>query len=193
MQIDICVDQPKVLSDYGDIPIAFEVRQFLDVAPVKGKTEFLLKERPVKIRFVKDYDAIPGAHPSEWSAQFEVSAWGFLSAQVAGKCIGRAAIATKTPSLEILGSSDDVALLWDIRVAPELRANGVGSALFCAAKAWAERRGCRELKVETQNINVAACRFYEKQGCKLVTVKSRVYDDLPDELQLIWSTDLGVR
>jgi GNAT superfamily N-acetyltransferase len=193
MQIDIRVDEPSVLSDYADIPIAFEVKKFLDVAPVKGKSEFLLKERPVKIPFVKDYDAIPGAHPSEWSTQFDVSSWGFLSAQVAGKCVGRAAIATKTPSLAILGRSDDAALLWDIRVAPEFRAIGVGSALFCAAKAWAERRGCRELKVETQNINVAACRFYEKQGCKLLAVNSKVYDGLPDELQMIWSTNLGGR
>jgi GNAT superfamily N-acetyltransferase len=193
MQINICVDQSSVLSDYADIPIAFEIRHFLEVVPIESKSEFLLKERPVKIPFVKDYDAIPGAHPSEWAAQFDVSAWGFLSAQVSGNCVGRAAIATKTPSLAILGPSDDVALLWDIRVAPEFRGNGVGSALFGTAKAWAERQGCRELKVETQNINVAACRFYEKQGCKLVAVNSRVYDGLPDELQLIWSTDLGGR
>ena len=193
MQIDICVNQPSVLIDYADIPSAFEVRLFLEVVPVKSKREFLLKERPVKNPFVKDYDAIPGAHPSEWSTQFDVSAWAFLSAQVAGKCVGRAAIATRTPSFAILGSSDDVALLWDIRVAPELRAKGIGSALFGTAKAWAERRGFRELRVETQNINVAACRFYEKQGCKLVGVNSKVYDGLPDELQLIWSTDLGGR
>jgi GNAT superfamily N-acetyltransferase len=102
-------------------------------------------------------------------------------------------IATKTPSLAILASSDDVALLWDIRVAPEFRANGVGSALFRTAKAWAERQGFRELRVETQNINVAACRFYEKQGCKLLAVNSKAYDGLPDELQLIWSTDLRGR
>jgi GNAT superfamily N-acetyltransferase len=58
----------------------------------------------------------------------------------------------------------DLAVLWDIRVQPERRGRGVGKALFYASVDWACRRGCRQLKVETQNVNVAACRFYASQG-----------------------------
>jgi GNAT superfamily N-acetyltransferase len=49
-------------------------------------------------------------------------------------------------------------------VRPEVRSSGVGSALFRAAEDWSRRRGCRTLKVETQNINLPACRFYVHMG-----------------------------
>jgi GNAT superfamily N-acetyltransferase len=40
-----------------------------------------------------------------------------------------------------------------------MRGLGIGAALFRAAERWAVARGARWLKVETQNVNVAACRF----------------------------------
>ena len=83
-----------------------------------------------------------------------------------------------------------MAVLWDIRVSPEARGRGVGSALFAAAEAWAKARGCRELKVETQNVNVPACRFYMRQGCVLGAVNRRAYPGLPAEIQLLWYKDL---
>jgi len=42
------------------------------------------------------------------------------------------------------------------------------------------------LKVESQNINVPACRFYDAQGCELRAVQHGAYPDLPDEVQLLW-------
>ena len=51
---------------------------------------------------------------------------------------------------------------------------------------WAAARGCRRLKVETQNINVPACRFYERQGCVLAEVRRDAYPELPGEIQLLW-------
>ncbi len=51
-------------------------------------------------------------------------------------------------------------------------------------------RGCHTLKVETQNINVPACRFYQRMGCTLGTVNRFAYPDLPDEIQLIWFKNL---
>ena len=44
---------------------------------------------------------------------------------------------------------------------------GIGSGLFRAAGDRAGARGCRWLKIETQNVNVAARRFYQKMGCTL--------------------------
>jgi len=40
------------------------------------------------------------------------------------------------------------------------------------------------LKVETQNINVPACRFYAKQGCVLRAVHPHAYSEFPDEAQV---------
>jgi hypothetical protein len=63
-------------------------------------------------------------------------------------------------------------------------------ALFNAALEWGRTRGCRTLKVETQNINLSACRLYTRMGCTLVAINRRSYPDLPDETQLLWFKDL---
>jgi GNAT superfamily N-acetyltransferase len=80
----------------------------------------------------------------------------------------------------------DLAVLWDLRVAPQVRGRGVGAALFGAVADWAVGQGCRQLKVETQNTNVAACRFYARQGCVLGALNRFAYPDLPEEVQLLW-------
>jgi GNAT superfamily N-acetyltransferase len=65
----------------------------------------------------------------------------------------------------------------------------VGKALFWHAAAWARERGCRQLKIETQNINVQACRFYAAQGAVLGDLRRFAYADDPrvaNEVQLNW-------
>jgi GNAT superfamily N-acetyltransferase len=62
----------------------------------------------------------------------------------------------------------------------------VGRALFVAAEAWAVARGCKQLMVETQNVNVDACRFYAAVGCELGAIHRFAYPELPDEIQLLW-------
>jgi hypothetical protein len=80
--------------------------------------------------------------------------------------------------------------LWDIRVASSARRTGVGSQPFHAIESWALARNCRELVVETQNTNMAACRFYEQQGCKLKQVTYDAYPCLPGQIRLIWAKRL---
>jgi len=46
--------------------------------------------------------------------------------------------------------------------------------------------------VETQNINVSACRLYASQGFELRTVNRNAYPTLPDEIQLLWYKDLRI-
>jgi GNAT superfamily N-acetyltransferase len=91
----------------------------------------------------------------------------------------------------MLEGRSDVAVLWDIRVVPSMRRHGVGSALFQAVEAWASAGGCRQLKVETQNINMAACWFYARQGCELRAVRRGAYPEFPEEIQLLWYKDLA--
>ena len=90
----------------------------------------------------------------------------------------------------MLEGRDDFAVLWDIRVQSDRRGRGVGTALFQRAVSWARERRCRQLKLETQNINVPACRFYANQGCRLGGVHPGVYTDFPNEVQLLWYLDL---
>lgn len=92
--------------------------------------------------------------------------------------------------MHLLDGRPDVAALWDIRVRPDRRGTGTGTLLFRAAEAWARQRGCRVLKAETQNTNLAACRFYQRMGTTLSSVDRFAYPELPDEVQLIWRQDL---
>jgi GNAT superfamily N-acetyltransferase len=86
---------------------------------------------------------------------------------------------------------EDVAVLWDIRIAPDERGKGVGSALLSAAERWAGDRGARCLKAETQNINAPACRFYAARGFTLDAVNPLAYPELPQEIQFLWYKGIG--
>jgi GNAT superfamily N-acetyltransferase len=187
MRVEVNEQPLTSLEEYADVPIAFEVSMVLDVAE-QGEPlcEFVLTERRLDLPYVKNYDAIDGEQPHQWAKRFDISNWGVFMARVEGQRVGGAVVAFNTPGLLMLEGRDDLAVLWDIRVSTEARGQGVGAALFRAAERWAKARGCRYLKIETQNINVAACRFYASQGCVLRAVERAAYPALPEEIQLLW-------
>lgn len=191
MTVEVREEPLSVLAEYARVPISFEVRTVLDVDVRDGGLGgFVLSERAVEAPYVKDYDALDGG-PAQWPARFDLSRWGLLTARRDGRLLGGAAVAFDTPGIAMLEGRRDLAALWDIRVAPEARGQGVGAALFRAAEAWALARGCRWLKVETQNVNVPACRFYARQGCVLGAIHRFAYPGLPGEVQLLWYRELG--
>ena len=182
------------LGEHAKISIAFLVESVLDVDVLDdGLGGMVLAERPVETPWMKDYDADRREGPTRWARQFDVSKWGLLSAWVDGIRIGGAVIAFDSPGVDMLRGRSDLAVLWDIRVEPDFRAAGVGSALFSRVERWATDRGCRRLEVETQNINVPACRFYARNGCQLAMIDRLAYEDLPDEIELLWSKSLVER
>ncbi|HEX8693719.1 MAG TPA: GNAT family N-acetyltransferase [Longimicrobium sp.] len=192
MRIEITEEPVSALAEYARIPIAFEVGEVLDVsAPDDGLGGIVLARRGLGVPYVKDYDAIEGSHPADWARSFDLSRWGLFGARIAGRLAGGAAVAFDTADVQMLEGRLDLAVLWDIRVAPDARGRGVGTALFRAAEAWAAARGCRWLKVETQNVNVPACRFYARRGCVLGAIHRFAYPGLPDEVQLLWYRDLS--
>jgi len=188
MRVEVSEEPITSLAEYAAVPIAFEVAAVFDVED-RGGGGYSLAERALDAPYVKDYDA-DGEAPARWPTLFDVSNWGLLAARAEGRRIGGAAVAFDTPGLDMLEGRRDLAVLWDIRVSPESRGRGVGSALFGAAEAWAKARGCRVLKVETQNVNVEACRFYMRQGCVLGAVNPSAYAGLPGEIQLLWYKEL---
>ena len=187
MSVTVSEAPIAALPELGGVSIAFEVRQRLEIAEVDdGLGGFRLTEKPVDPPYVKDYDAIEGEGPGRWARRFDVSNWGLFLARDAERCIGGAVVALRTPGVHMLEGRLDLAVLWDLRVAPGRRGEGTGSALFAAAAAWAAAHGARELKIETQNINVPACRFYMRQGCRLRAIDRFAYRGFPDEVQLLW-------
>jgi GNAT superfamily N-acetyltransferase len=185
--LDIREETSASLGDYASVSIAFEVRAILAVdVDGDGSDGFRLSRRPVDQPYVKRYDDQPDEHPTAWPRRFDVSRWGFLAAHQNGERVGGAVVALDTPSVRLLDGRRDLALLWDIRVTPPARGHGIGAALFRAAEAWSTRHGCLTLAVETQNVNVPACRFYAAQGCVLGAINRFAYPTLPDEVQLLW-------
>lgn len=143
-------------------------------------------ERPWR----KDYDAVPDHHPTAWPGRFDLSRWTLLAAFVAGRRAGGVVVASDLGPIELLGGATDVAFVWDLRVAPDVRGRGVGTTLWDAAERWARDRGCRTLAVETQDVNAAACRFYAARGCRLAAEVAGAYERFPDERLLLWLRDL---
>jgi GNAT superfamily N-acetyltransferase len=145
-----------------------------------------LQSRRVAIPRTKDYDAIHGHSPADWPSQFDLGGWRFLAAYVEGKRLGGATVIMRAEGAGMLEGRADLGLLWDIRVAPTVRRAGVGSALLAAVEELCRNAGLNELKVETQNVNVPACRFYARHGFELRHVVRDAYPDLPGEVQLLW-------
>jgi ribosomal protein S18 acetylase RimI-like enzyme len=134
---------PGALGEHGKISIAFEVDRVLAVTLADGGWGGIsLTETPVAAAYVKDYDASEEAGPERWASRFDTSNWGMVGAYRDTTRVGGAVIALRTADLYMLGGRDDVAVLWDIRVAPAHRGTGTGSALFRAAADWAGARSC---------------------------------------------------
>lgn len=175
------------LVEIEAISIAFRVEQRYEVTGSSpAASESLLRASAVDEPYVKDYDAIPGNHPRDWLATFDVSNWALLWACDGLERIGAIVLAHRSPELDLLEGRNDLALIWDLRVASAYRRRGVGTALMTAAVDWARARGCGLLKVETQDTNVPACRFYAAQGFALGGIDPTAYPELPNETQLIW-------
>jgi GNAT superfamily N-acetyltransferase len=191
MTIDVAEEPMTALAEYALLPIAFPVDQVLDVT-ARAEGGFALSARRLEVPYVKDYDAVDGEGPLHWSRRFDVSNWTLFTARVAGSRVGGATVAFNTPGLTMLEGRRDLSVVWDIRVAPNARGKGIGSALFEKVEAWARAHSCRQLKVETQNINVPACGFYARHGCELRAVHHAAYPELPEEIQLLWYKDLRI-
>jgi len=187
-RISIHEETVSDLREHGRIPISYEVRRTLHVEAVEvGR--YRLTERDVAVPYVKDYDS-DGDPPARSVAAFNLTNWVLLVAQVEAERAGGAVLVFDTPDVDMLEGRRDLAVVWDLRVAPPYRNQGVGCALWRAAVRWASIRGCRQIKVETQDVNVPACRFYTRQGCHLGRAVPGAYPDLPHETQLLWYAEV---
>jgi GNAT superfamily N-acetyltransferase len=182
------------LADYAQVPMVCNVATTLVIEEIDGGIGGLqLCERPVKTPYIKNYDADGEGGPLNWPQRFDISRWGLFIARQSGQPVGGAAVAWKTRGIKMLDGRSDLALLWDIRVREASRRRGVGTALFRVAADWAKSRGCSLLKIETQNVNVGACRFYSKLRCVLGRIDRLAYRQcaaIANEVMLVWHLDL---
>jgi ribosomal protein S18 acetylase RimI-like enzyme len=192
MTVIVLEDDPAGLADYAAVPIGFTVAEVFDDAAVavllRGDDA---RATPLAAPYVKDYDTHPDDHPLAWQRRFDLTRWTILAAWSGPQRVGGAVIIQDDPQIELLRDCPDCAQLWDIRVAPAWRARGVGSALLRAAQDVAVRRGARAMRVETQQVNVPASRFYARHGFRLERADPHAYHDAPGETQLLWRRSLA--
>ena len=179
------------LKLYENIPASYVVqsRIVLDELDLGKKGLADLKES-LEEPWIKDYDLIDGQGPSRWASQFDISNWGLLTVSDKDRLIGGAIIAFHSEGVLMLEGRRDMVAIFDIRVHPSNRRTGIGKALFAEAARWAKSRGCISMKIETQDVNVSACRFYAAMGCELGAINSGAYTSLPKETQLLWYKEL---
>ena len=202
MAIEIREVGPDSIEQYGQIPMKHRVESVFRVDEINGGFGGLtLTETPADPPYVKDHYADPEVTFSSWTTRFDLSNWLFLMAfdgdkpfdQAHGKAVGGATVAFRTPKVDMLRGRDDLAVLWDIRVHPDYKRQGLGSRLIDRAIEWARKQGCKQLKIEAQNNNVPACRFYAARGCHLGAIDRYAYAHNPrlaDETMLIWYLEL---
>lgn len=186
MKLEIIEITPDRLAEYARVPSSLEVRSVLQVELIQGGLGGMrLEEVPVD-PYIKDYDA-HGETALDWPRKFDVCAWGFFLARWGDETAGAAAVAVDSTGVFMLEARRDLCVLWDIRVRPQYR--GAGIPLFRYAVDWSRKRGLRQMKVETQNVNVPACRFYQRMGCELGEIHRFGYAGVPEvvhEVMLNW-------
>jgi streptothricin acetyltransferase len=193
MRIETLPANDTNLANYSSIPISFEVKSKLNVELLNnGLGGMIFHEEKVTPTYVKEYD--PFEPPTTWPKKFNVANWAIFLARDGAMPVGGITVAFRTPGVDMLERREDLAVVWDIRVRPECRRSGIGTRLFAEAVKWSKKKSCTQLKVETQNINVPACRFYIKQGCRLGEIHRYKYVSHPataHEVMLVWYLDLA--
>jgi ribosomal protein S18 acetylase RimI-like enzyme len=115
--------------------------------------------------------------PDEYIGQPDHAAWlAYVEGELAGQILVRK-------------NWNRFAIVWDIAVNPGVRRQGVGSRLMDHAITWTRERGLPGVMLETQNINVPACRLYERCGFVLGGFDRYLYcGELPgtSEVALFW-------
>ena len=189
MRVVVRQEPLSALSDYASVPIAFTTTTVLKVEWIaNGLGGVRMVEAPLDQPLTKDSDEDePVTH---WRRFGNISHWGIFAAFIDEQLVGGAVVAHKLPGIHMLEGREDLAVLWDLRVHPSVRRSGVGTRLLDRAIQCARASGCSFLKVESQNTNPAACRFYAKRGLHLGGLRRGVYPQYPDEVQLLWYLDL---
>ena len=185
--ITIKEETMAVLGEYAKVSIAFTVESKYVAVPNEGSEGWSLRKMPVDPPWVKDYDG--GEPPTRW-LRWDNTNWRILSAFSGNERVGGAIVVHDSPELDFLEGRNDLAALWDLRVTPEWRKQGIGSRLFERAVRYAKGVGCIELKIETQDVNVNACDFYARQGCQMANVIPDAYPDWPGEVEFDWMLNL---
>jgi ribosomal protein S18 acetylase RimI-like enzyme len=178
---------------YDLIPMRLWVSSYYQIEKSnRGLGGFTLVETPVA-PYLKDFCTGDDESVSRWEKRWDISNWAFFMAFDGERPVGGATVASRTKEINMLSGRDDLAVLWDLRVDDEYKHQGIGQSLFDMAIKWSREQGLVQMKIECQNNNVPACKFYHKQGAVLSAINEYAYYNEPEyrhEAQFIWFLDL---
>ena len=143
--------------------------------------------------YIKDFCVGDDESITRWEKRWDISNWAFFMAFDGEQPVGGTTVVSRTKEINMLSGRDNLAVLWDIRVDDAYKHKGVGQALFDMAVNWSREQGLVQMKIECQNNNIPAIRFYHKQGAVLSAIDEYAYYNEPEyrhETQLIWFLDL---
>ncbi len=180
-------------TQYDLIPMRVHVSSYYKIDKInRGLGGFNLVETPIN-PYLKDFCTGEDETVMRWERQWDISNWAFFMAFDGDKPIGAATIVSRTKGINMLSNRDDLAVLWDIRVDDAYKQQKVGQTLFNMAANWCRSQGFVQMKIECQNNNVPACKFYHKQGAVLSVIDEYAYYNEPEyrhEAQFIWLLNL---
>ena len=84
---------------------------------------------------------------------------------------------------------NNYAYIEELKVDSNFRRLGIGKALLATAKAWTIEKDLPGIMLETQNDNVAACKFYEDNGFSIKGFDFNLYKGInkrTNEFALYW-------
>lgn len=183
MNLTILEQTTQDLKAYAEVSIAYRVETRFRIT--NGQLAGVIAVNP----WIKDYDEYDEDRPDHLPLRWNMGEWGILAAFDGENRLGGCILAFRTPEMNLLQGRTDLVHVIDFRVREEARGTGIGRALWRAAEEWSRTHGAVEIRVETQDINFPACRFYERMGCKLLRTDANAYEGL-DEVQLIWGKPL---
>lgn len=183
----------ECFPDYDRVPMRLVVESVLKIEKNdRGLGGLYLTETPVE-PYVRDFCLGEDESVVRWAQRFDIANWEFFMAYDGDRPVGAAAVASRTKGVNMLAGREDLAVLWDLRVAEEYKGQGIGKELFRMAADWARSQGLVQMKIECQNDNVPAVRFYHSRGAVLCGIDEYAYHGDPDfghTARLLWYLDL---
>ncbi|HSL28270.1 MAG TPA: GNAT family N-acetyltransferase [Anaerolineales bacterium] len=174
MQIKICEITFENQFDFGACHMSFMVDSRLVVFAEEGNIRYTVRD--VTPPYIKNYGPRRTDYAEYGKADDRMIFLAYVNDEIAGE-------------VRITTSWNKYGLLDDFVVDPKFRRQGVGRALIQRCIEWAKEKSLPGLTLETQDINVPACRLYERCGFQLRGFDTHLYKALhPDttEIALYW-------